>query len=516
LQKVGEEVKSKKQLAAEKAAELNALFKPVVDKKAQVAAGVDPKSVVCQFFKAGTCTKGNRCKFSHDLSKERKAAKIDVYSDRRDGEEGGEDTMEDWDENKLREVVDKKHGASNRTDIICKFFLDAIEQKKYGWFWSCPNGGTQCMYRHALPPGFVLSAKKKKDEEEDEENKVTLEDQLEQERRALTKSTPLTHELFLKWKEDKRLAKEKAAADRKVQIKAGKTTMSGREAFEFNPDLIAGDDDLAYDEDELRKVLSLLSSLHHHRRHGHPLLRTSTHANFSLSRHAQCRTRNKPKRKRRRCPRTSTGDRSRATTENQLWRSTSPRSPPMRNSPSSMSRCGDPCRERAPLYSDSSLSSSLSLILLFLPLFLSLRRRPWVDCTPDADDDYDNRYDALSSRARGHPGAYHHRLQCGRCCVRLGTSSPTRGDPPPQSRSGASISEGGGPVVTSTRRLGRLEGEEKEMVRERRGPCCSPHEIEAHLVHPNPPFFAPVGCSILCEGRLSWSWRIGGTSATLG
>jgi hypothetical protein len=251
--KVGEEVKSKKQLAAEKAAELNQLFKPVVDKKAQVAAGVDPKSVVCQFFKAGTCTKGNRCKFSHDLSKERKAAKIDVYSDRRDGEEGGEDTMEDWDESKLREVVDKKHGASNRTDIICKFFLDAIEQKKYGWFWSCPNGGTQCMYRHALPPGFVLSAKKKKDEEEDEENKVTLEDQLEQERRALTKSTPLTHELFLKWKEDKRLAKEKAAADRKIQIKAGKTTMSGREAFEFNPDLIAGDDDLAYDEDELRK-----------------------------------------------------------------------------------------------------------------------------------------------------------------------------------------------------------------------------------------------------------------------
>lgn len=251
--KPGDEVKSKKQIAAEKAAELNLLFKPVVDKKAQVAAGVDPKSVVCQFFKAGTCTKGNRCKFSHDLTKERKAAKIDLYSDRRDGEDGENDTMEDWDENKLREVVDKKHGATNRTDIICKFFLDAIEQKKYGWFWSCPNGGKDCMYRHALPPGFVLAAKKKKEDEEEDENKITLEDQLEQERRALTKSTPLTLELFLKWKEDKRLAKEKAAAERKIQIKAGKTTMSGREAFEFNPDLIAGDDDLAFDEEELRK-----------------------------------------------------------------------------------------------------------------------------------------------------------------------------------------------------------------------------------------------------------------------
>jgi len=249
-----DEVKSKKQLAAEKAAELNQIFKPVVDKKVQVQAGVDPKSVLCQFFKAGTCTKGNRCKFSHDLSMERKGAKIDMYSDRRDSENGGEnDTMENWDEDKLRDVVTKKHGASNRTDIICKYFLDAIESKKYGWFWTCPNGGDKCMYRHALPPGFVLAAKKKKEEEEDEEDKVPLEDQLEDERRNLKTGTPLTLELFLKWKEDKRLAREKAAAERKEKIKAGKTLMSGREAFEFNPDLVGGDDDLAYDEMELRK-----------------------------------------------------------------------------------------------------------------------------------------------------------------------------------------------------------------------------------------------------------------------
>jgi hypothetical protein len=254
-------VKSKKQLAAEKAAELNALFKPVVDKKSQVAAGVDPKSVVCQFFKAGTCTKGNRCKFSHDLSKERKAAKIDMYSDRRDGEGSEQDTMEDWDENKLRDVVTKKHGVSNRTDIICKYFLDAIEQRKYGWFWSCPSGNDKCMYRHALPPGFVLTAKKKKDEDEEEEEKVPLEDLLEAERRSLKNATPLTLELFMKWKEDKRLAKEKAALERKEKIKAGKAVMSGREAFEFNPDLIAGDDDFAFDEEELRKVPLPLSSI---------------------------------------------------------------------------------------------------------------------------------------------------------------------------------------------------------------------------------------------------------------
>ncbi len=34
--------------------------------------------------------------------------------------------------------------------------MDAVENNKYGWFWACPNGGNNCMYRHALPPGFVL------------------------------------------------------------------------------------------------------------------------------------------------------------------------------------------------------------------------------------------------------------------------------------------------------------------------------------------------------------------------
>lgn len=58
--------------------------------------------------------------------------------------------------------------------------MDAIEAKKYGWFWECPNGGPKCQYRHALPPGFVLT-KKKKEEDEDEEEKVPLEDLIEEE-----------------------------------------------------------------------------------------------------------------------------------------------------------------------------------------------------------------------------------------------------------------------------------------------------------------------------------------------
>ena len=48
----------------------------------------------------------------------------------------GEDGMDDWDQDKLEDVVKQKHGAekpSNKTDIICKFFLDAVESKLYGW-----------------------------------------------------------------------------------------------------------------------------------------------------------------------------------------------------------------------------------------------------------------------------------------------------------------------------------------------------------------------------------------------
>merc|ERR1712083_1021932 len=54
------------------------------------------------------------------------------------------------------------------TDIICKHFLDAVENGKYGWVWSCPNGGDKCMYRHALPPGFVLKKDKQKAEKKDQ------------------------------------------------------------------------------------------------------------------------------------------------------------------------------------------------------------------------------------------------------------------------------------------------------------------------------------------------------------
>lgn len=115
------------------------LFKPVQSQK--VPFGVDPKSVLCVYFKNGNCEKGTRCKFSHDLSVERKSQKKNIYEDVAAEEEEKkrrEETSENWDEEKLRSVVLSKQGnPKTTTDKVCKFFIDAVENGKYGWFWQC-------------------------------------------------------------------------------------------------------------------------------------------------------------------------------------------------------------------------------------------------------------------------------------------------------------------------------------------------------------------------------------------
>lgn len=69
-----EEEKRKKEEAA--------LLKPVQTQK--VPFGVDPKTVLCTFYKAGHCDKGTKCKFSHDLNVGRKVEKKNLYEDGRE------------------------------------------------------------------------------------------------------------------------------------------------------------------------------------------------------------------------------------------------------------------------------------------------------------------------------------------------------------------------------------------------------------------------------------------------
>jgi hypothetical protein len=146
--KAAEKAQREKEKAAEEAArkETAELFKPVQIQR--VPFGTDPKTILCQFFKKGNCEKGKKCKFSHDLNIERKTEKRSLYTDTREGDVEAEeekkikDNMVDWDEEKLRQVVTSKHGnPKTTTDKVCKFFIQAIEEQKYGWFWTCPNGG---------------------------------------------------------------------------------------------------------------------------------------------------------------------------------------------------------------------------------------------------------------------------------------------------------------------------------------------------------------------------------------
>lgn len=241
----------KKKDAEAQKAQLAELFNTVQPVQ-KVPFGVDPKTVLCAFFKAGKCQKGNKCKFSHDLDADRKTTKMSIYTDVRDKEKEN-DTMDTWDEAKLRTVVLSKAGnPKTTTDIVCKYFLEAVETQKYGWFWVCPNGGDNCQYRHSLPPGFVLKSKEKK---KDDQEKVSLEQFLETERHKITGTkTPVTLESFTKWKNERVAKKEAIEEEDKKQKEqrraAGKLTgLSGREVFTFNPELLDDYDDGENDEE---------------------------------------------------------------------------------------------------------------------------------------------------------------------------------------------------------------------------------------------------------------------------
>jgi len=232
LKKLEEErakAKKEKEEAAKREQEMKSLFKAVPTQK--VESGVDPKSIFCAFFKQNLCKKGDKCKFSHDPAVERKAVKRNVY-------EQEEENMDEWTDEKLAEVVAKKHAGNTDTDIICKNFLEALENNKYGWFWECPNGGKNCKYRHMLPKGFVLKKDRKRMEKEAQA--ISIEELIEKERANLdtSKLTKVTLETFVAWKKKK--LKEKALADKKEKKeKEKKGTVSGRDLFLKDPAMLA-------------------------------------------------------------------------------------------------------------------------------------------------------------------------------------------------------------------------------------------------------------------------------------
>lgn len=212
----------------------------------------------------GQCAKGFKCKFSHDLNVQRKGEKIDLFSDKRDQE-----TVEDWDQETLEKVVESKNKEYNQnkpTEIFCKYFLEAVEKKQYGWFWVCPNGGKECHYRHALPPGYVLKSQMKALLEEETE-KLSIEEEIENQRARTTSSTTMTPELFFQWKRKKMEDREAGLAAQRAE-RAKNDCMSWRELFVCDSSLFV-DDAEAYEKhqreeestvNEQKVLLVLLSS----------------------------------------------------------------------------------------------------------------------------------------------------------------------------------------------------------------------------------------------------------------
>ncbi|KAK4532800.1 hypothetical protein CCYA_CCYA14G3657 [Cyanidiococcus yangmingshanensis] len=208
--------------------------------------------------------------------------KVDLYTDLREQKAAtagaratpSETDMSGWVMKQLEEVIQQRHGTQNQqntTQIVCRYFLDALEAGRYGWFWTCPNGGDKCPYRHALPAGFVLKKKRPEKEETGDgsgsTDAITIEDEIERERARISTYTPVTLERFLEWKERKRKEREERArqkrenalkrmgtqsasshARHKVALAYG---LSGRDLFEYRPELFVDDvnaDETKYEE----------------------------------------------------------------------------------------------------------------------------------------------------------------------------------------------------------------------------------------------------------------------------
>ncbi|KAK2078114.1 hypothetical protein QBZ16_003982 [Prototheca wickerhamii] len=226
--------KDKKKAEMERQKELDELFMMTI-KQPKVPPGVDPKTIVCELYRHNRCTKGFKCRFSHDLSVERKGPKASIYESAggaADEEEAA--GMEDWSQAELEKAIAEKHGRDNKnlpTQIICKYFLDAVEKRQYGWFWACPNG-KDCKYRHALPPGYVLKSQMKELLEAEAAAKPSVEEVIEKERAKVDAQTPVTDESFAAWREAKQVAKREALREAEEERRR-KGILTGREIFQL-------------------------------------------------------------------------------------------------------------------------------------------------------------------------------------------------------------------------------------------------------------------------------------------
>lgn len=151
---------------------------------------------------------------------------------------------------KISNEKELKRSKVCQSNIICKFFLDAVIKKVYGWKWECPNGD-DCHYKHCLPKGFVIpTSKDKMQEEMSVEDYMNLEEQIDEERERVSKTgIPVNEKTFNEWKErrDKLRLEEKSEDERKKKVLTG-LQLFKKQANLFKDDDNAGEEVIRVDE----------------------------------------------------------------------------------------------------------------------------------------------------------------------------------------------------------------------------------------------------------------------------
>ncbi|CAD8135257.1 unnamed protein product [Paramecium pentaurelia] len=255
-----ERKKIEKQLEEEERL-MQSLYKTVEKvKEEESEEEVDPKSILCEYYKQGLCQKGKKCMYSHDMSLEQKTAILDLYTDQRVQLGDEWDTCQNWDEKTLKDIVEaneKTYKSQIPSAKVCDYFLDALEKGKYGWRWVCPNGMT-CHYKHCLPQGYVF----RKKEEPKQRQEGDLEEEIDEQISQLQKGgTKITKEVFEKWKQDRAERKKLEAEKQKLEEQkkkgqkqtGGNSQMTGRALFVFDPSLFIDDEEAEkeYEREEL-------------------------------------------------------------------------------------------------------------------------------------------------------------------------------------------------------------------------------------------------------------------------
>lgn len=105
------------------------------------------------------------------------------------------------------------------------------------------------MYRHALPPGFVLKTKEQKKLEKlakESEPEITLEEFIELERGKLDKSkfTPITLETFAQWKKKQNEKKAEKKDQNKKKQRTGKEILQEKFADKFYTEEASEDNEM--------------------------------------------------------------------------------------------------------------------------------------------------------------------------------------------------------------------------------------------------------------------------------